>query len=200
VKLLTLVLLVLGPLLGAQDLDDFVRRANESALDYVMRVKPATDVLTFRVLETYEWDARTPSLVAFYQVARDSEDASEVVGHVYMKQYDVDYYRDIVFGKFLGEGEYPEIVDAFWRNVDKDKDTELLVLFRYFTRHYDFTGYVYDLAVLDHPTIDSDALEPLDLFGDTFVSFEGMSGEGVESTPTYATKDAVVRKLKQLGR
>jgi hypothetical protein len=190
---------ILPIVLSTQELDDFIRKENESSIDYVQRVKSTEDTLAYDVIETYEWDTKNPSIIAFCNIPRDKENISEVIGHVYMKQYDVEYYRDITFGDFIGESEYPEIIDVFWMNVDNDKEKELFVLFRYFSLHYDFTGYVYDLAILDNPNIYCDCLENIALFGDTFISFEGMNGEGIESIPTYTTKEEVITKLNELG-
>jgi translation initiation factor 2 alpha subunit (eIF-2alpha) len=118
---------------------------------------------------------------------------------VYMKQYDVDYYRDISFGNFIGEVEYPEIVDIFWYNIDDDQEKEMFAVYKYYMRHYDFTGYVYDVCVLDNPSIYSDCLESLDLFGNLFVGFEGMTGDYAELVPPYTSKEEVIKKLKEMG-
>ncbi len=194
-----IVCFMLPIVLLTQELDDFIRIENESATDYVQRVKSTEDILTYKIIETDEWDTRYPSIIAFYNIPRDKENTSEIIGRIYMKQYDVDYYRDISLGGIIGESEYPEIIDVFWMNIDKDIEKELFVLYKYFSLHYDFTGYVYDLAIFDNPNIYCDCLENIDRFGGTFISFEGINGEGIESIPTYTTKEQVINKMKQLG-
>ena len=190
---------ILPIVLLSQELDDFIRRKNESSTDYVQRVKSKEDTLTYKIIETYEWDNKNPSIIAFYNIPRDKENACEIIGHVYMKQDDVEYYRDIVFGNFIGEAEYPEIIDVFWMNIDKDNEKELFVYFKYFSLHYDFTGYVYNLVVFDNPNIYYDSLDNIELFGDTFISFEGINGEGIELIPIYTTKEEVINKIIELG-
>jgi len=196
---LLILLLFSTAIIYSQELDDFIRRSTDSPMDYVQRVKEPEDVLTYKVIETDEWDSKNPSIIAFYQIPREKDNRSEIIGHVYMKQYDVEYYRDIVFGEFLGESEYPEIVDVFWKNIDKDKEKELFVLFKYLSWHYDFTGYIYDLSVLDNPNYLSGSLEKIKIIGESFIGFEGMNGEGKEYFPTYATKDEVLNRIIELG-
>ena len=136
--------------------------------------------------------------MAFYQTPFDYGRYPEVIGHLYMRQYGVDYYRDIVFGDFIGESNYPEILDVFYLNLDRDQERELLVLYRVFLRHYDFTGYVYDVAAFDNPTVLSDSLELLPVFGNAFVSFEGNNGEGLESIPRYADRDSIIEGIREM--
>jgi len=199
-KIIVLLLLInISFRISSQELDDFERKINDTKEEYILRVKPPENNLTYRILESYEWDSINPSIICFYETPQYSENTSEIIGHVYMKQYDVNYYRDIVFGNFIGESLYPEIIDVFWLNIDEDIEKELFVLFRYFTRHYDFTGYVYDLAVLDNPTIFYDSLISIDIFSNLFISFEGMNGDGIESFPLYTTKEEIIQKIHELG-
>jgi hypothetical protein len=183
----------------SQELDEYERKLNEKKEYYVLRVKSPEDNLTYKVLESYEWDLKNPSIICFYEIPRESDNISEIIGHIYMKQYDVKYYRDIVFGNFIGESDYPEIIDVFWLNIDADSENELFVLFKYFTRHFDFTGYIYDLAILDNPTIYYDHLDSIDIFDNIFISFDGMNGDGVESKPMYTRKDEIIQKIHELG-
>ena len=197
--LFAIFLAVIPSCIHAQELEDFVKKSTESSLDYILRVKPNEDNLTFKILESYEWDSKNPSIIAFYEIPHETDYPAELMGHIYMKQYDVDYYRDIVFGNFVGEIEYPEIIDVFWMNIDEDKEKELFVLSKYYSRHYDFTGYIYDLSILDNPTMYDDRLDSLDLFGDEFVSFEGVTGDGSEIITHYKTKEEVISKIHELG-
>jgi hypothetical protein len=184
---------------AGQELTDFVRREGESASEYVLRVKTPAERITFRVIENDVWDSKYPSIIAFYELINDNENPPEILGHLYLKQYDVEYYRDITFCNLIGEDEYPEIVDIFWYNVDDDQEKEMFVIYKYHTRHYDFTGYIYDVCVLDNPNIYYDCLESLDLFGSLFVGFEGMNGDYVEYVPPYTSKEEVITKLREMG-
>jgi len=175
------------------------KKINETKEEYILRVKQPEEVLTFKILESYEWDLENPSIISFYEIPRDSDNVSEIVGHIYMKQYDVKYYRNIVFGNFIGETLYPEIIDVFWLNIDADKEKEMFVLFKYFTRQYEFTGYIYDLAVLDNPTKYYDRLNSIDIFNNLFKTFEGISGDGIETTSIYKNKGDIIRKIQELG-
>jgi hypothetical protein len=184
---------------SGQDLTKYIRRTDESALEYVTRIKASSERITYRVIETNVWDSKYPSIVVFYQNLNDKENRPEILGHLYMKQYDVEYYRDISFGDLIGEDEYPEIVDIFWYNIDDDKEKEMFVIYKYHMLHYDFTGYVYDVCVFDNPNIYSDSLESLDQFEGLFVGFEGISGESVEYSPAYSSKEEVIQKLMEMG-
>jgi hypothetical protein len=197
--LLLFILTFLSFRISSQELDDFEKKINETNEEYISRVKQQNETLTYELVESYEWDSKNPSIISFYQIPRDSENVSEIIGHIYMKQYDVNYYRDIVFGNFIGESEYPEIIDVFWLNIDDDTEQEMFVLFKYFTRHYDFTGYIYDLAVLDNPNIYYDCLDSIDIFSNLFITFEGISGDGIETISVYTTKEDIIRKIHELG-
>ena len=199
-KVILLILLIISSFrISSQELDDFEKKINETKEEYILRVKQPEEVLTFKILESYEWDLENPSIISFYEIPRDSDNVSEIVGHIYMKQYDVKYYRNIVFGNFIGETLYPEIIDVFWLNIDADKEKEMFVLFKYFTRQYEFTGYIYDLAVLDNPTKYYDRLNSIDIFNNLFKTFEGISGDGIETTSIYKNKGDIIRKIQELG-
>jgi hypothetical protein len=197
--LFSILLLSISISISSQNIDDFERKQNETNEEYVIRVKKPEDNLTYKVLESYEWDKVNPSIICFYEVPQESDNSTEIIGHAYMKQYDVNYYRDIVFGEFIGESLYPEIIDVFWLNIDDDEENELFVLFKYYTHHYDFTGYIYDLSVLDNPTLICDNLSSIDVFDNIFISFEGMNGNGIESIPVYTTKEIIIKKIHELG-
>jgi len=199
-KVILVILLIISSFrISSQELDDFEKKINETKEEYILRVKQPEEVLTFKILESYEWDLENPSIISFYEIPRDSDNVSEIVGHIYMKQYDVKYYRNIVFGNFIGETLYPEIIDVFWLNIDADKEKEMFVLFKYFTRQYEFTGYIYDLAVLDNPTKYYDRLNSIDIFNNLFKTFEGISGDGIETTSIYKNKGDIIRKIQELG-
>jgi len=199
-KVILVILLIISSFrISSQELDDFEKKINETKEEYILRVKQPEEVLTFKILESYEWDLENPSIISFYEIPRDSDNVSEIVGHIYMKQYDVKYYRNIVFGNFIGETLYPEIIDVFWLNIDADKEKEMFVLFKYFTRQYEFTGYIYDLAVLDNPTKYYDRLNSIDIFNNLLKSFEGIRWDGIETTSIYKNKGDIIRKIQELG-
>lgn len=185
---------------SALTLDDYVRVPGESAESYVERVKPDGFELAYGIFETDVWDKKAKSIVAFFAKPATEDAAGEVQGYVYMKQYDVDYYRDISIGPFDSERDPVEILDVFFADVDKDPEKEMAIIQRQFVMHYDFTGYICDVRFFDNPDIYYDSLAEIDKFGQSFVSFEGSSQEGMSYEPEYTTKASVLAKLKKLGR
>jgi hypothetical protein len=194
-KAVAFLLLSISINLYSQDISEFERKLNETKEEYVLRIKSPEDQLTYQVIESYEWDQLNPSIICFYEIPREKDNQSEIIGHVYMKQYDVDYYRDIVFGDFSGDFYYPEILDMFWLNIDDDITNEFYVLYKYYIYHYDFTGYIYNTAVFDDPKIVDGSLSLIEKYNNEFISFEGMSGDGIESFPLYTTKEEVMKKV-----
>jgi hypothetical protein len=190
------LLCLLGLTLTSQDIMIYKRMNNETADEYVNRVKPQDARIVYKTFETNEWDKKAKSIITFYNFPQDEENKNDVFGRLYLRQDVVEYYRDISIGDFQGETDIPEILDTAFYNVDKDAEKEFIVLYRYWIMHYDATGYVYSTNIFDNPNVLSDSLEPIEKLSELFWGFDSVLSD---EKAKYKDMDSIIMKLKMMG-
>jgi hypothetical protein len=182
--------------LTSQDILIYKRINNETADEYVNRVKPQDARIVYKTFETNEWDKKAKSIITFYNFPQDEQNKNDIYGRLYLRQDNVEYYRDISIGDFRGESDIPEILETVFYNVDKDSEKEFIVLYRYWMMHYDATGYVYSANIFDNPNVLSDSLEPIEKLNKLFWGFDSVI---TDEKAIYKDMDIIIKKLKKMG-
>jgi hypothetical protein len=194
--IIIVLLCIVDSALFSQDIMIYKRIKNETADEYVNRVKPQDAKIIYKTFETSEWDKKEKSIITFYNFPQDKKNINDVYGRLYLRQDDVDYYRDISIGDFQGESDIPEILDTAFYNVDKDSEKEFIVLYRYWMMHYDATGYAYSASFFDNPNVLSDSLEPIEKLNELFLGFDSVISD---EKAKYKDMNSIIKELKKMG-
>jgi len=131
------------------------RQVNETAEQFVERLKPDSSTLTHKVLET-KWNELSV-VISFYdqtyklpiQNDPDQQIYHKIVGAVFI-QLDKNNYSKTTFGTIDTEGGDPNIETVFFANADSDKTKELIIIASWEQRHYDVNGTLYGTYVFDY--------------------------------------------------
>ena len=131
------------------------RLDNESAEQFVTRVKPDSSNLTHKVIET-KWNS-TFVIIAFYdqtyKLPKHKDPGQQnylrIIATIFIKA-DSNSYNKFLIDTIDTEGGDPIIESVFFANADSDKEKELIIISSWEQRHYDTNGKLYGTFVYDN--------------------------------------------------
>lgn len=99
------------------------------------------------------------------------------------------------------EGGAPRLLAIGFANADKDAAKELIVILAWAIRHYDVSGTMYDIRLLDDWKPGRNALVPIETADRLFEHYACDCGrrDGPDSTASVKTIAAVRQVLKRAG-
>ncbi|NWK95616.1 hypothetical protein DM806_08015 [Sphingobium lactosutens] len=99
------------------------------------------------------------------------------------------------------KGGAPRIAAIGFANADRDKAKELIVILAWDIRHYDVSGTLYDVRILDDWKPGQRALSPVKAAGRLFKHYECDCGrrDGPDMIAKFQTIAAVKQALKRAG-
>ena len=104
------------------------------------------------MFETSEWSV-DKSIFAFYVLThrypKEEENYEDVLGYLYVPVAPNTYKR-IFIDTFENEGGPADINAIFFANADKDTARELVVMIKWFAKHYQIEGYLYETRIYDN--------------------------------------------------
>ena len=156
--------------------------------------------LAHPVIETNVWDSSSKSILALFGYD-DTTDINvgynAIYGHLYIP-VGPNTYRNVNFGPITEDGGYPEVISVFFANADKGKEKELIVMCKYWQKHYDYDGDFYETFIYSHPGKD-DALTYFKELSEKFWGCECGWREGKTEVAKYKTAKEVRRQLLKMG-
>lgn len=179
------------------------RLANETAESFAMRNGPPQTALVHQVIETRAWGGKSKTIIAFHEqkFEQSGQTYHRIVSYIYVPEAGKTY-RKVLIDTFEPEGGDPEIEAVFFANVDRGKETKLIIICSWPQVHYDFRGKLYATFVYEAPRPNTTA---------TKLKFEdGMSTkleggcecewrDGTRSTAKYKTAGEVKAALQTIG-
>lgn len=176
----------------------YMRNVDESAEDFINRIKPSGKELVHPVIET-TWNSPAGQKVifAFWEV-KGTKKADYVMGKLLVPIDEEENYKMITIDKFYQNPSTPQILSVFFVDHDKDGIYELGVLYSSDYRHYIMAGTFYNAAV--YQAIDYDNL-PNELFciEDIDGGTDGNNDVGEEFSPIFTTTAEAKKYLKERG-
>lgn len=183
---------------------------NESAQDFVIRVKPKKEnriiELLDKVVETKLWNNSTNVIIAFYKdysnaEISDYQEFNYVDGYVYV-QINPNTYKKIFIDRYFVTNPSFKIESVFFANADNDKSKELCILHsQALPDDAESEGIMYNTVIYDDvlsKKLPSELLK-IDDIENGFESLEGKYDDAPYSKAKYKTASAIKKRLKELG-
>jgi len=180
---------------------------NETAVEFVKRVKPDSSEIAHPVIETSTWNVGGKTIIVFYSkpfnysyeaTPSDTFVGQQVFGYAFIERKP-GFYQKILIDTFNID---TKLESVFFANADSDKDKEICVLTSNTPppMYCKCDGAYYSTKIYDKPDSSAGRLQYMSKVSSGFVEFEGLArGDTQEKKATFKTAQAVKKQLSRLG-
>lgn len=181
----------------------FKRLDNETADQFIIRIKPDSTELAHQVIQTKVWDPSNSMIIAFYKkkMIEDQSKYEVILAYLFIPSIPENHYTRTFIDTIMPEGGNPEIQSVFFANADTSHDKELAVLISWDQKHYDYKGKFYGTHFYKQPdlTTPTKRLTYLQEISEKFNECECTFNDGRKEKAKFITALQVKQELIRLG-